>query len=192
MTTPKRTTPTDKLTGEIQLARIRLARAESQLKTAKEQARLAKRRRKEAKEAARRAKKQARLAKHELAEAKLVLGEAEKKLALARQTAARAKARKKGAAKKAASRQNKQPPQPAASTVPKSPKPVRATARHTKAVSGAGLVPRGPKPGAVMSMPGNQASSPAGQAVEETPDGTAELAKTVEPGPEASQTQRPE
>ena len=43
-----------------------------------------------------------------------------------------------------------------------------------------------------MSMPGNQATVPAGQAVEETLGGTAELAKPVEPGPEASQTQCPE
>jgi len=69
------------LMGEVRLARLELANAESRLATAKAQARLARRRRKEAKQAARRAKKQARLAKKKAAGAKLALAELEARLA---------------------------------------------------------------------------------------------------------------
>src|SRR5215813_12843815 len=89
MKPPKRTVTPDKFVSEIQLARLRLAKTESQLVSAKEQARLAKRRRKEAKLAARRAKKQARQAKREFVQAKLALAEAEEKLARAEWQAAR-------------------------------------------------------------------------------------------------------
>lgn len=66
--------------SEIQLARIRLAKAEAELSAAKKQVQAAKRRRKEAKQAARRAKKQAKLAKRELVEAKLQLSQMQEKL----------------------------------------------------------------------------------------------------------------
>ena len=55
MKAPERIGTSQKLIQEIQLARLQLAKAESQRKSAKEQARLARDRRKEAKEAARRA-----------------------------------------------------------------------------------------------------------------------------------------
>ena len=95
MKAPKRINTSQKLISEIRLARLQLAKAESQRKSAKEQARLAKRRRKEAKEAARRARKQAKLAKRAVAEAKQVLAEAEKKLAQAVKRKAVAARRKK-------------------------------------------------------------------------------------------------
>ena len=199
MNTPKRTSTPNKLTSEMQLARIRLAKAESQLKSAKEQARLAKRRRKEAKEAARRAKKQARLAKDEVAEAKLVMAEAEEKLAQAGRSAARARARKKAAA----SPRKKQPAQSAASRAPKYVKPKRPTAKPTKPVPGVGPAAWRAKPvivvprdfealGGASSVPGNQATVPAGPAVQETRGGTAGLEKPVTAAPEASQNQWPD
>jgi hypothetical protein len=83
MKTLESTSVSQKLNSELQLARIRLAKAQSEFESAKEQARLAKRRRKEAKQAARRARKQAKLAKSEVREAELVLAEAEAKLAQA-------------------------------------------------------------------------------------------------------------
>jgi len=114
----QRTSTAQKLTHEIQLARILLAKAESQRKSAKEQARRAKRRRKEAKEAARRARKQAKLAKRAVAEAKLLLTEAEKKLARAVKHEAAARGKK---ATKAA-------PSPSPKSVkPKKPKPGPST-----------------------------------------------------------------
>ena len=67
---------------EIQLARLQLAKAESQRKSDKEQARVAKRRRKEAKAAARRAGKQAKLAKRAVAEAEQKLAQAVKRKAV--------------------------------------------------------------------------------------------------------------
>jgi len=97
MKASKRPGTAPQMGNEVQLARIRLARAETQLASSKEQARLAKRRRKEAKEAARRAKKQARLAKEEVAQAKLALAEAEERLAQATQRPPAASVRKKEA-----------------------------------------------------------------------------------------------
>ena len=67
------------LAGNIQLARLRVTLAESNLKSAKQQARMARRRHKEAKRSARCAKKAAKLAKQELADAKLSLAQAEAK-----------------------------------------------------------------------------------------------------------------
>ncbi|MEI7936793.1 MAG: hypothetical protein WCK27_08905 [Verrucomicrobiota bacterium] len=95
MKAPERISTSQKLIHEIQRARVQLAIAESQRKSAKEQARLARRRRKEAKEAARRARKQAKLAKRAVAEAKQVLAEAERKLAQAVKREAVAARRKK-------------------------------------------------------------------------------------------------
>jgi chromosome segregation ATPase len=74
------TKATQKLAGEAQTARIRLARAESELTSTQEQWRMAKRRRKEAKQAARRARKQFKLAKANVSDATQALTKAEKKL----------------------------------------------------------------------------------------------------------------
>ena len=90
-------TSSQRLVSEIQLARIRLAKAERSLDSAREQSRVAKRRRKEAKQAARRARKQVKQAKADLQEAKQVLLEAEENLALSRNRAALAKKRAKAA-----------------------------------------------------------------------------------------------
>ncbi len=81
MKATKRTSTSQKLLREIQVARFRLARVECQLASAKEQARIAKRRRKEAKQALRRARKQVKLAKRGVSEAKLLLSDAQAKLA---------------------------------------------------------------------------------------------------------------
>ena len=62
---PKGSSRSQKLAGEVQLARIRLARAESELKSSEEHLRVARRRRKEAKQAARRAKRNFKLAQDE-------------------------------------------------------------------------------------------------------------------------------
>jgi hypothetical protein len=95
---PAKPTRSQKQGSQVQLARLRLARAESSLESAREQARLAKRRRKEAKQSARRAKKLLRQAKDELAEAKQALTDAEKDFAQTRmhpaRTGPRAKARR--------------------------------------------------------------------------------------------------
>ncbi len=93
MNKSKPATDSQRLVSEIQLAGIRLAKAESSLDSAREQARVAKLRRKEAKQAARRARKQVKEAKADLREAKQVLLAAEEKLALARRRAALARRR---------------------------------------------------------------------------------------------------
>jgi colicin import membrane protein len=113
MKTPWQKPPARNLSSEVDLARILLAKAESQLVSAKEQARLARRRRKEAKQAARRAKKQARQAKKQAAEAKLALAEAEEKLAKTNQRRVKTKTQKKPARKTFAARRHKQPGKPA-------------------------------------------------------------------------------
>ena len=82
-----------KLVGEVQMLRIRVATAESEVKVLRDQARQAKRRRKEAKRMAQRARKQFKRFKSELADLQQTLANAEVKLfqaggrALARKTA---------------------------------------------------------------------------------------------------------
>jgi hypothetical protein len=70
-----------KLAGNVQMARRRVATAQSRWRTAKKQARAARRRRKAVKLLARRARKQAKQAKAILAEARKALAKAEAKLA---------------------------------------------------------------------------------------------------------------
>jgi hypothetical protein len=89
MRTKQQLAGSQKLVNEIQLARVRLARAESKWELADEQAREARRRRKEAKQAARRAKKQARQAKQEFTVARDALIKMEEKFAAAVERAAR-------------------------------------------------------------------------------------------------------
>ena len=96
MKTANSKTASQKLAGTVQMARLRVATAESEWKAAKEHARMARRRRKEVKLIARRAKKLARQAKAELAEARKALAEAEAKVASA---GARRVARKPAKAK---------------------------------------------------------------------------------------------
>src|SRR6185369_14264017 len=66
--------------GALELARVRLGKAQSSLATTKERARLAKRRRKEAKVAARKARKELKSAKRELRQAEIAVAEAESRL----------------------------------------------------------------------------------------------------------------
>ena len=110
----QQTNSSQRLIGEVQLARIRLEQAECQLTTAREQARLARRRRKVAKQAARRAKKGARLAKEQVAGAKLALAELEAGLAQLNQTPVQRKPRKTLAKSAAAAPRRKSPVQAAA------------------------------------------------------------------------------
>ena len=100
------------LSSEVHLARILLAKAESKLTTAKEQARLARRRRKEAKQSCRRAKKQARQAKKQVNEAKLALAEAEGKLAKTNQRPVKRKTPRKPAKKVVVAQSQKKPGTP--------------------------------------------------------------------------------
>jgi hypothetical protein len=93
MKTAKLALRSQKLISEIQLARLRLARANSAAEAAEKQAVLAKRRRREARQAARRAKKQVKAARAEMAEAQDVLAKLEKKLTKVGEQAAKSKHR---------------------------------------------------------------------------------------------------
>jgi len=93
MRTSKPAAQSQRLISEIQLARIRVARAGSAVEAAEKQAVLAKRRRKEARQAARRAKKQAKTARAEFADAQEVLAELERKLTRSGEQAAKSRKR---------------------------------------------------------------------------------------------------
>jgi len=84
----------NKLTDEINLARLRLTEVETKFVAAKEQARLARQRRKAAKLAARLAKKRARLAKARVGRAEVVLAKLETRLAQLHRPPAKTKPRK--------------------------------------------------------------------------------------------------
>jgi hypothetical protein len=162
MKTSKRTSASQKLISEIRLARLQLAKVQSQLKSARKQARAAKRRRKEAKQAARRARKQAKLAKRAVTEAKQVLAEAQKKLARARR-------------RKVVAASGKRATNPAAPGSPKSMKPmkprpgasglgpaVQPTGGIAQAVAAPQTVvepavPKSPAPASSQPLPPNQA-----------------------------------
>jgi hypothetical protein len=85
---PKGSRRSQKLAGDVPLARIRLARAESELKSSEEQWRVARRRRKEAKQAARRAKRNFKLARASVSDAAQFLAEARSRLLKAGERAA--------------------------------------------------------------------------------------------------------
>jgi hypothetical protein len=134
----KPASPSAKLMGYLQLVRLRLAKAETGVKSAKEQSRAAKRRRKEAKQSARRAKKQLKQAKAELAEATQALADAEASLAKANERAAlmrkrvqsRPASRPKPRPKKqaAAIRRSRRPTAPApVAAIPPKPDPAKVT-----------------------------------------------------------------
>ena len=194
MKAPQQNSTSQKLTGEIQLARIRLAKAENQLKSAKQQARMARRRRKEAKQAARRAKKQTKLAKQELAEAKLALAEAEEKLLLSRKHAARTKT-KKAATKKPTTKKpttlarRKHVARPMAASAPKSVKSEKPAPSPRK--PRLGLKPKVGGMKQSITVPRDleatiaPASMPSG--AEEPPAATTEM--SVEPTPPENQSE---
>jgi hypothetical protein len=99
----KRMAQSQKLVSQIQLARLRVARAGSAAEATEKEAVLAKRRRKEARQAARRARKLAKAARAEFAEAQEALAKLEKKLAKAGKQAAKSneRAHRTAAAKRA-------------------------------------------------------------------------------------------
>jgi len=70
---------TQRLVGEVQILRIRVATAESKMKVLRDQARLAKRRRKEARRVAQRARKRFKEFKSDLSELQQALARAEAK-----------------------------------------------------------------------------------------------------------------
>jgi hypothetical protein len=115
-----------RLVGEVQMFRIRVAAAESKLKLLRDQAREARRRRKEAKRAAQRARKQFKRFKADLAELQEALAKAEAKLfqaggrALARKLAKARPVTKGGArpAKKSKPAGRRSQPAPRASRAP--------------------------------------------------------------------------
>jgi hypothetical protein len=114
-----------RLLGEVQLFRIRVATAESRLKVLREEARQAKRRRKEAKRIAQFARKQFKRSKAELAELRQALAEAEVKLF---QAGGRAQARKMAKPKAA-----RTPPRRA--RVPKKSKPAPRMQRRVEVLA---------------------------------------------------------
>ncbi|HTY86127.1 MAG TPA: hypothetical protein VMB80_01570 [Candidatus Acidoferrum sp.] len=125
MSTRQPNAGSQKLINEIQLARLKLAQAESKWELADEQAREARRRRKEAKQAARRAKKAARQAKEEFAAAKEAVVALEGKFAAAVEHVARQRklARARRAAKTgAAEARTRISPPPHATIPPAAPK----------------------------------------------------------------------
>ena len=188
MKTLKDTTTSQKPAGNIQLARLRVAKAESQLKSAKEQARLAKRRRKEARQNARHAKKQAKLAKQELAEAKLALAEAEAKLAsfLNRPLPGPGRDHVRAGAAVASRRKTARPVR---SHSPKSVKPARPTPRATKSRLSAGPKVEGQMHGVAASRAAQAPTVTASTPGSEDPRvGETEIESTVETIPPQDQT----
>ena len=208
MKTSRQATVSRKLIAEIQLAKLRLARAESQLNLAREQSHLAKRRRKEAKQAARRARKQARQAKGAFKQAKLLLAEVKTKLAWVRRLRARAATKKLRAPKTVADarpgkvarsrvvrRTTPAKPGVAARARPKRPRPPRSVKRRLPAARKAAvekqpvIVPRefeAPEP--APTLPGSPAPVQVGTGVREAPAGETEAQKRVEPSPGGSDT----
>ena len=133
------------LIGEVQILRIRVATAESEVKVLRDQALQAKRRRKEAKRMAQRAKKQYKRFKTELTELQQTLANAETKLF---QAGGRALARKAAKARLVAKRGNRlsnesmtvaRKPRPA--LPPKSREPGRT---KMPPITGANVVSDGP------------------------------------------------
>ena len=210
MKTSRQAKASRKLIAEIQLAKLRLARAESQLNLAREQSRLAKRQRKEAKQAARRARKQARQAKGVFKQAKLLLAEAQTRLAWARRLRARIGARRRLAPKTVtkARRGKVSPPRrvarassakhrvalPAKTRRPPPPRAVKRrapTARKTDTSTSSISVPREfePPPSA-FPTPKGPATMQAGEVVEQGPITKHEAEKAFQPPTEGNETRQ--
>ena len=132
-----------RLVGEVQMFRLRVANAESELKALREQARQTKRRRKEAKQIAQRARKEWKRFKAELAELRQALAKAEKKLfqaggrALARKAAKERRTARAGAraTNKAKTRIRKTPAPSVASRSPKRPSRKQPVVKRTQPVA---------------------------------------------------------
>jgi chromosome segregation ATPase len=151
------------LIGEVQILRIRVATAESEVKVLRDQALQAKRRRKEAKRIAQRARKQFKRFKSELTELQQSLAKAEVKLF---QAGGRALARKKAKARLAAKRGNRlsnesqtvaRKPPPALPR--KSREPARGT-RKKPPITNAQAVTDGPADGAALDHTDTSNSQP--------------------------------
>ena len=99
-----------RLIGEVQMFRIRVAASESKLKVLREEARLAKRRRKAAKRLAQQARKQYKRAKAEVAELRQALANAEVKLFRAGELALARKLAKLGPTTNRGARSSRKPP----------------------------------------------------------------------------------
>jgi hypothetical protein len=167
------------LSGEVDLARILLAKAESQLTTAREQARIARRRRKEAKQAARHAKKQARQAREQVAEAKLALAEAEEKMAKTKPRPVKRKTRRKPAKKVVAAAGQKKSSRPVAIQARKPAEKTQPTAKRGKSKpKTAPRVKAAKKPVAVprdLEIPVVTAAAKVGKATKEIVKGVEEI-----------------
>ncbi len=130
-----------RLVGEVQMFRIRVAKAESELKALREQARQAKRRRKETKRIAQRARKQWKRFKAELAELRQALAKAEAKLfqaggrALARKAAKERRTAKAAGRAKAKTVIRRSPAPPVAPRSPKRPSRRRPPIKRTQPVA---------------------------------------------------------
>ena len=121
---------------DVQLARIRLVKADNAVKSARGQSRLAKEKRKTAKKAARLARKRLKRAKAELAEAKQALAKTEKKVAQARQMVTKTP--------------KNTPARPAQRVAANKSKPARKPVAAAKAKR---ATPRKSKPGAPQHLP---------------------------------------
>jgi len=164
---------TQKLMGEIRLARLQLVKADSQLAEAKEQARLARQRRKAAKQAARHAKKLAKQAKEKVAVAKLALAELQARLARPDSTRVKRKFRRMTAKKVAVASRRKISVAPVAAQPQKTLNVRKPVARRTrfkrklspdgKAAKKSAAAPRGSETPIVLIPPA--ASKAAGQIV---------------------------
>ncbi len=123
-----------RLVGEVEMFRIRVATAESKLSLLRDQARQARRRRKEAKRAAQRARKQFKRFKADLAELQQALAKAEGKLfqaggrALARKLAKASRVAKPGARPRKKSKSSV----PVRKTRPAAPRAPRAPGRTVR------------------------------------------------------------
>lgn len=118
-----------RLVGEVQMFRLRVATAESKLKLLREQYLLAKRRRKEAKRLAQRARKTFKRFKNDLGELKQTLAKTEARLF---QAGRRALARKTAKAKPAAKRGISPAKKAKSAARPASPPATRITKRTVR------------------------------------------------------------
>ena len=145
-----------RLVGEVQMFRIRVAAAESKLKLLRDQARQAKRRRKEAKRAAQRARKQFKRFKADLAELQEALAKAEAKLfqaggrALARKLAKARLVANRGARPAKKSKAAVRKPRPASPRASHAP---RRVARRKPAIGKTRAVPESPVDVATLDGP---------------------------------------
>jgi chromosome segregation ATPase len=143
----------NQLVGEVQMLRIRVATAESEVKVLRDQALQAKRRRKEAKRMAQRARKQFKQFKRELAELQQTLAKAEVRLF---QAGGRALARKTAKARRAAkrstrlSKHSKTLPRKSRPALPRTSRETGWVTREKPPITNAQVATDGPAEGAAL------------------------------------------